>query len=89
MDDQLVRDEHDPSKRWDVCLACASTEQRNMAEREFLAASVAVWRAIDAAIANDPPYKGLEVTEEGRELRIREREAWDLYRSFLDDSGGG
>lgn len=26
-DDQLVRDEHDPSKRWDICLSCGERER--------------------------------------------------------------
>lgn len=26
-DTELMRDEHDPSKRWDVCLGCAEIER--------------------------------------------------------------
>lgn len=54
------------------------------AEQEFLAASVAVWRAIDRAMAEQPHYQGIEVMEEGVALRERERAAWDRYKVLLD-----
>ncbi len=58
------------------------------AERRFLDASVAVWRAIDAG----GEYRGLEVTERGVRLREEERAAWDAYKTELDtgrESDGG
>lgn len=50
------------------------------AEREFLEASVAVWREIDR-LTEAGPYKGLDASTD---LRIRERQAWERYRAELD-----
>lgn len=57
-----------------------------IAEREFLAASVAVWREIDKHIDSDGHYKrGVPATlTKDAELRRAEREAWHQYRRFLD-----
>ena len=52
------------------------------AEREFLIASVAVWREIDRLSGDE--YRGIEITKEGVALRRREREAWERYRELLD-----
>jgi hypothetical protein len=51
------------------------------AEREFLAASIAVWREIDRRSAEPGGYRGMD---EGTTLRIRERAAWEAYRDVLD-----
>ena len=47
------------------------------AEREFLAASVAVWREIDRLSAEPGGYRGLD---ESTALRRTERAAWERYR---------
>lgn len=52
------------------------------AEREFLAASVAVWREVDRLEA-EGPYPGIPPETD---LRQRERAAWERYRAVLDDS---
>jgi len=51
-------------------------------ERRFLDASIAVWREIDRY--SEDEYQGIEVTEQGTELRRIEREAWNRYRDALD-----
>lgn len=57
-----------------------------LAERKFLAASVAVWREIDKHIDDEGRYKrGVPTTlTTDAELRRVEREAWQQYRRFLD-----
>ncbi len=50
------------------------------AEREFLDASVAVWREVDRLEAAGP-YPGIAPTTD---LRERERAAWERYRCLLD-----
>lgn len=51
------------------------------AEKEFLAASVAVWREIDRLSSLPEGYKGLPPDTDPR---IREQAAWERYRSILD-----
>ncbi len=51
------------------------------AEREFLAASIAVWRQIDQSTAQMGGYRGLDASTD---LRIAERRAWEKYRQVLD-----
>lgn len=57
-----------------------------VAEREFLAASVAVWREIDKHIDDEGHYKrGVPATlTNDAELRRVERKAWNRYRRLLD-----
>ncbi len=55
-----------------------------IAEREFLAASVAVWREIDRLSDKPGGYKGLDASTD---LRITERAAWDRYRRLLALAG--
>lgn len=49
-------------------------------EREFLAASVAVWREVDRLEA-EGPYPGIPPETD---LRQRERAAWEAYRAVVD-----
>jgi hypothetical protein len=51
------------------------------AEREFLAASVAVWREIDWLCARPEGYHGLSSSTD---LRKQELVAWERYREQLD-----
>lgn len=51
------------------------------AEREFLDASIAVWREIDRLSAQPGGYPGLPPETD---LRQRERAAWEAYRAELD-----
>ena len=50
--------------------------------REFLMASVAVWREVDRQSAEPGGYRGISP---GTALRKRERTAWEAYRSVLND----
>lgn len=50
------------------------------AEREFLNASIAVWREIDRLSESPEGYKGLDASTE---LRRRERAAWEKYKASL------
>jgi hypothetical protein len=59
-------------------------DDHNTAEREFLAASVAVWREIDRLAAQPGGYSGLDASTE---LRRRERAAWEAYRETLLTAG--
>lgn len=52
-----------------------------IAERDFLAASVEVWREIDRLSEKPGGYRGLDSSTD---LRIAEREAWERYRRLLD-----
>lgn len=52
------------------------------AEREFLAASVAVWKRIDW-LTEHGGYHGLD---DSTELRIIERRAWERYRDLLNEA---
>lgn len=56
-------------------------DERIAAEREFLAASVAVWREIDRLSVEPGGYRGLAPETD---LRQRERAAWDQYRAAID-----
>lgn len=50
--------------------------------REFVEASVAVWRAIDGLTeSQDGHYSGLPPETDPR---IRERAAWEAYKAVLD-----
>lgn len=51
------------------------------AEREFLAASVAVWEEIERLTEENGTYPGLP---QSTELRQRERAAWERYRDSRD-----
>lgn len=57
-----------------------------LAEREFLAASVAVWREIDKHTDRKGVYVGgfPEQLKHDSELRRVEREAWYRYKRLLD-----
>jgi hypothetical protein len=59
------------------------------AEREFLDASVAVWREIDARRDAEGHDVAIEKFEHGRELRLRERAAWERYRDEVLDAENG
>jgi hypothetical protein len=61
----------------------ALTSRHHTAEREFLAASVAVWREIDRLAAQPGGYSGLDASTE---LRRRERAAWEAFRAVLDQA---
>lgn len=54
-------------------------------EREFLAASIAVWREIDRLSDGPGGYQGLDASTA---LRQRERAAWEAYRAILDSVRG-
>jgi len=56
------------------------------AEREFLDASIAVWRELDKASPNGT-YVGqpLPIHNMDSELRVRERQAWVKYRDTLTE----
>ena len=64
-----------------------STTVIEQAEREFIEASVAVWREIDKASALASAagigYAGIEDYEHGIALRKAERQAWERYRDLL------
>lgn len=51
-------------------------------EREFLDASIAVWRDIDRLSADPGGYQGLD---EANALRITERAVWERYRDEVLD----
>lgn len=55
--------------------------ERDLAERDFLEASIAVWREIDRLMLLGP-YPGIHM---GSDLRIMEKAAWERYRAFLDE----
>lgn len=78
------------------CLICDSSERRlhayadhpfvcaldlEIAKREFLSASIAVWREIDRLSALPDGYNGLP---QGTDPRKRELAAWEVYRGLLD-----
>lgn len=54
---------------------------RSPEEKEFLAASVAVWREIDRLSALPEGYQGLPQSTDPRK---RELAAWEAYRTTLD-----
>ena len=56
---------------------------KEQAERDFLDASIAVWREIDR-LTTLGPYPGILMATD---LRISEKIAWERYRAFLDDGG--
>lgn len=59
--------------------------QRDLAEAEFLAASIAVWREIDRLDAEPEGYHPVRMSAE---LRLAERAAWERYRDLLEDGHG-
>lgn len=61
------------------------SDELGMAEREFLVASVAVWREIDRL---DSRPEGYHPTAMDIELRQRERAAWIRYRDLRDRAWG-
>lgn len=58
-----------------------ATGERSIAEREFIEASVAVWREIDRLSELPEGYKGLAPETDPRK---RELAAWESYRAELD-----
>ena len=58
---------------------------KDEAERNFLDASIAVWREIDRLMAIGP-YPGIPMAAD---LRISEKLAWERYKPFLDESEKG
>lgn len=58
---------------------------KELAEQEFLGASVAVWREIDRLMATGP-YPGIHMASD---LRIMEKCAWERYRGFIDGDTRG
>jgi hypothetical protein len=55
---------------------------REFAEREFVDASVAVWREIDRLSSAPEGYRGLHSSTS---LRKREKAAWERYRDIVLD----
>jgi hypothetical protein len=58
----------------------ADADKKLQAEKNFLDASVAVWREIDR-LMKIGPYPGIPMAAD---LRISEKLAWERYRAFLD-----
>ena len=54
--------------------------QLELAEAEFLAASIAVWREIDRLDAEPDGYHPMRMSVE---LRQAERRAWERYRDLI------
>lgn len=72
-----------PDGTEDVCKMCWERERWD-AERRFLDASIAVWREVDRLTADGTPYPGISADTD---LRVRERAAWEVYRSYLASDG--
>lgn len=64
-----------------LCDDLATAAQRTPEEREFVDASIAVWREIDRLSALPGGYKGLPPETDPRK---RELAAWERYRTVLD-----
>ena len=58
--------------------------RHSQAEKEFLEASIAVWRELDAISAKPEGYTSATALNASSELRKREQVAWERYRAELD-----
>jgi hypothetical protein len=67
-----------------LIMLCQDLATSDEAEREFLDASIAVWRELDKRV----PYTSANALDASTELRKRERVAWERYRSALEKVDG-